>query len=289
MPDRFLRKIAAPLGIALPPAGQYGAGLVFLPRLDGRPRAAAAARRAHRQRGRAAAARLADRADRRRRDRRVGARDEAGDRADFIAAGGLSRTADVASARPAADPATRRSRARAVAVRAQAVRHPQADRARGRSAAADRAARVLHPEPVVADADLQGDADGRPDRRRRSPICSIPTSSRRWRWCTSASARTRSRPGRWRIRTATSRTTARSTRCAATSTGCARAKGCCESDAARRRSEEDPADHPRRRQRHGDLRQRARVPRDGRAVAAARHPDDDPGAVGRATRACGPS
>ncbi len=32
-PDTFLRKIAAPLGIALPPAGQYGTGLVFLPRL----------------------------------------------------------------------------------------------------------------------------------------------------------------------------------------------------------------------------------------------------------------
>ncbi len=31
MPDRFLRKVTAPLGIELPPAGQYGAGLVFLP------------------------------------------------------------------------------------------------------------------------------------------------------------------------------------------------------------------------------------------------------------------
>src|SRR6185295_6213899 len=34
-PDRFLRKVAAPLGITLPPAGQYGTGLVFLPHLDG--------------------------------------------------------------------------------------------------------------------------------------------------------------------------------------------------------------------------------------------------------------
>ena len=32
-PDRFLRKVTAELGIALPPAGQYGTGLVFLPRL----------------------------------------------------------------------------------------------------------------------------------------------------------------------------------------------------------------------------------------------------------------
>src|SRR5262249_53142880 len=32
MPDRFLRKATASLGITLPPAGQYGSGLVFLPR-----------------------------------------------------------------------------------------------------------------------------------------------------------------------------------------------------------------------------------------------------------------
>jgi glutamate synthase domain-containing protein 2/glutamate synthase domain-containing protein 1/glutamate synthase domain-containing protein 3 len=31
-PDRFLRKIAGPIGIALPPAGHYGTGLVFMPR-----------------------------------------------------------------------------------------------------------------------------------------------------------------------------------------------------------------------------------------------------------------
>ena len=43
-------------------------------------------------------------------------------------------------------------------------------------------------------------------------------------------------------------------------------EGLLQSDAARRRPEEDPADHPRRRQRHGDLRQRARVPGDDRAA-----------------------
>src|SRR5262245_26968918 len=32
MPDRFLRKATANLGFTLPPAGQYGAGLVFLPK-----------------------------------------------------------------------------------------------------------------------------------------------------------------------------------------------------------------------------------------------------------------
>ena len=51
------------------------------------------------------------------------------------------------------------------------------------------------------------------------PDLSDPTSSRRWRSCTSASRPTRSRRGRSRIPIATSRTTARSTRCAATSTG----------------------------------------------------------------------
>src|SRR6185436_15891590 len=32
MPDRFLRKATAKLGFTLPPAGAYGAGLVFLPK-----------------------------------------------------------------------------------------------------------------------------------------------------------------------------------------------------------------------------------------------------------------
>src|SRR6202011_547805 len=35
MPDRLLRRVTAPLGITLPPAGRYGAGLVFLPREQG--------------------------------------------------------------------------------------------------------------------------------------------------------------------------------------------------------------------------------------------------------------
>ena len=39
MPDTFLRKETRSLGISLPPAGEYGAGCVFLPR-DPSPRAA---------------------------------------------------------------------------------------------------------------------------------------------------------------------------------------------------------------------------------------------------------
>ena len=51
-----------------------------------------------------------------------------------------------------------------------------------------------------------------PDRDDVPRSDAIRTSSRRWRWCTSGSAPTRSRRGRSRTRTATSRTTARSTR-----------------------------------------------------------------------------
>ena len=60
--------------------------------------------------------------------------------------------------------------------------------------------------------------------RPTTPTCPTRASSRRWRWCTSASRPTPSRRGSWRIPTAWSPTTARSTRCAATSTGWRRAQ-----------------------------------------------------------------
>ena len=56
----------------------------------------------------------------------------------------------------------------------------------------------------------------------------------------------------------------------------------CESDLLGARSDEDPAGHPRGRQRHRDLRQRARVPRHDGPLAAARGAHDDSRAVGRA-------
>src|SRR4051812_24851491 len=34
-PDKFLRKVTMAMGVSLPPAGQYGTGLVFLPRIAG--------------------------------------------------------------------------------------------------------------------------------------------------------------------------------------------------------------------------------------------------------------
>ena len=59
-----------------------------------------------------------------------------------------------------------------------------------------------------------------------SRTCATRPSSRAWRWCTRASRPTRSRAGRWRTRTATSATTARSTRWRATATGCGPARRC---------------------------------------------------------------
>jgi hypothetical protein len=105
------------------------------------------------------------------------------------------------------------------------------------------------------------------------------TSSRRWRWCTSASAPTRFRRGRWRIPTATSRTTARSTRCAATSTGCARARGCCARPCSATTCE-GPAGHPPG---GSDTATFDNVLEcwSWPAVAAARRADDDPRAVER--------
>ena len=115
------------------------------------------------------------------------------------------------------------------ALRAQAVRHPQARRARRRHARRSTRSRAasstssacrrntLIYKGMLTARQLEADVPGSVGSERWS---------RRWRWCTSASAPTRSRRGRWRTRTATSRTTARSTRCAATSTGCARARGC---------------------------------------------------------------
>ena len=78
-----------------------------------------------------------------------------------------------------------------------------------------------------------------------SPTCTIPPSRPPWRWSTRASAPTPSRPGSAPIRTATSPTTARSTRCAATSTGCTPARAMFAVRPVRRRHQEDPAGHRR--------------------------------------------
>ena len=168
----------------------------------GASRSPRAAGRADRRRGGTAPARLARRADRRLAGRPERGRGRAAcSEQMFVGAARLRLCA-------------RRPRTLGVRVRAQAVRHPQAHRARGRRPAFRMRARKLFYIVSLSceHADLQGHADRRPDRDDVPRSDAIRTSSRRWRSCTSGSARTRSRRGRWRIRTASSRTTARSTR-----------------------------------------------------------------------------
>ena len=135
-------------------------------------------------------------------------------------------------------------------------------------------------ENAVRGSDIAGAGDASTSRacragRSSTRACSTPSScdavlprparpdawSRPWRWSTRASAPTPSPPGSARTRTATSPTTARSTRCAATSTGCTPARACSRSELFGDDIEEDPAGHRRRRQRLGDVRQRARAAR----------------------------
>ena len=114
-----------------------------------------------------------------------------------------------------------RGRAR---LRAQALRDPQARLQRDPHLDAAGRRVLVRGQPVVPHVRLQGHA-AHDAARPVLPRPAQPGRSRpRWRWCTRASAPTRSRAGTARTRTATSPTTARSTRCAATSTGCTPAR-----------------------------------------------------------------
>ena len=137
MPDRFLRKVTAPLGIALPPAGRYGVGLVFLPRdADDRAACRALVERIVAEEGQRAA-RLARRADRRPPDRRRRA----------VAVEPVFEQVFVGAATafgPAAPTRAPRFERKLYVIRKR-------DRARGRSpAASPTRGALLHPEPVVA-------------------------------------------------------------------------------------------------------------------------------------------
>ena len=92
---------------------------------------------------------------------------------------------------------------------------------------------------------------------------------RRWRSCISASRPTPFRPGGWRIPIGWSRTTARSTRCAATSTGWRRGRPRVASPTVRQRHRQALADLLRGPVGHRLFRQCARIPR---AAAAIRSP-----------------
>ena len=83
---------------------------------------------------------------------------------------------------------------------------------------------LLHSVALRAHHHLQGTAAGAADRRLLPGACGPRSGQRAVPGAPALLAPTRSPPGSWRIPTATSATTARSTRCAATSTGCTRAK-----------------------------------------------------------------
>ena len=121
-----------------------------------------------------------------------------------------------------------------------------------------------------------------------SPIRSAPTTriwliralNRRWCWCISGFRPTHSRHGSWRIPTAWSPTTAKSTRCAATSTGWRRGRPR-SIRAVRQRYLQALADFLRGPIGHGLLRQCARIPVPGRLFARPCDDDADPGSLGR--------
>ena len=112
---------------------------------------------------------------------------------------------------------------------------------------------LLHPVAVLAAPSSTRDCCWR--RRSRDfyrELSRSRTWSARCAWCTSASPPTRSRPGNWRTRSATSATTARSTRCAATSTGCTRGRSVLASPLFGDDIKKLFPDHHARRQRLGD-------------------------------------
>ncbi len=100
----------------------------------------------------------------------------------------------------------------------------QADRERGPGVGHQAEVVLLHHQPLLPHADLQGPADARAGR----PLLPRPARSgaRRapWPWSTRATAPTPSRPGTWPSPSASWPTTARSTPFAATSTGCGPAR-----------------------------------------------------------------
>ena len=205
IPDDFYRAEMAAQGVTLPPPGEYGVGMVFLPKEHASRLACVQELERAMQGRRPGAARLARRAGRpRHADVADGARQGAGDPPD------LHR------------PRPRRDRARRAG--AQALRHPQDGEQRDPGAEADAQPRVLRAQHELPHRHLQGPAAGRPG----GPLLPGPGRPARRlgasRWCTSAFPPTPSPNGRWRTRTAWSRTTARSTPSRATSTGCARAK-----------------------------------------------------------------
>ena len=116
---------------------------------------------------------------------------------------------------------------RVAAARRGRVQPPAVHGAAPRREGARRGPGVLHAEPLRQHHRLQGHGDAAvPGAVLPGPGRPAPREPR-WPCSTSASPPTRCRSGAWRIRTATSPTTARSTPSRATATGRPRAARCC--------------------------------------------------------------
>ena len=189
IPDAFLRAVA---GVELPPPGRYGVGMCFLPARPGRPGQARGHDRAQRARRGPAGPGLARRAGRR------GPR-----RLDRQRVAPLRQAAVHRGRREpgAADGAFDQD---AFERKLYVIR-----RIVELAAGAD----VLRAVLLLAHAGLQGHAHRRTSCGPSTPTCRTSASPARWRWSTRASRPTPSRAGNSPIRSASSPTTARSTRC----------------------------------------------------------------------------
>src|ERR1700682_4512111 len=263
-PDRFLRKVTAELGITLPPAGQYGTGLVFLPRLA-----------AEREQLRTLVERIVGEEGQRVLAWRLVPTADAGIGESAIATKPVIEQLFIAAdaVRPEPDPAGMSqgptSFERKLYVIRKRIEH-EADRLRLAEGHAFyipslSSQTLIYKGMLIAD-QIEGTFPDLVDPDVESALAlqhqHVPVVAAR-------------------ASVPLHRAQRRDQHAARQHQLDARARGAAAIGPARRRSAEDPADHPRGRQRYGDVRQRPRVPGDDRAVARARDPDDDPGALGR--------
>ena len=197
IPHRFFAEECAKLGFALPDAGGYAVGHLFLPRdADGRKLCEAHRREGRGRRGPDVPG-LARRSGRQLRPRRKREADGTGAarRSSSRRGNGI---ADRMTSSAGCSSCARSSPTRSTTMKDQ------------------RTKAVLSRVAVLPHHRLQGHAAGRPARRVLPGPHRPAVRNRRSRSSTSGSRPTPSRPGRSRIPTGWSPTTARSTRCAAT-------------------------------------------------------------------------
>ena len=235
-------------GIRLPRPGDYGVGMVFLP-TDPTDRGALRGDvRAHRPRRGAEGPRLARRAGRQLADRADAPARRAGDSAALHRPGQRPARPTSRKIAPRRSSASSTSSASCVENAVRRSNLPQRD---------------MFYIPSLSSQDARS-TRGCSTPTRLAPFLPRPAATRPWRrpwpWSIRASAPTPSRTGRGRIRTATSPTTARSTRCAATSTGCtARAEPVRLASCSARTSKKLLPIIDQTRQRFGHVRQRPGV------------------------------